>query len=544
MPQPAVTNAFSESEFAAFVDTLSAESARYEKLLALLREDHPVYDERGAAAVVRMRGWILVTLGRLGLTNQALLLVLEELDTGRDAYLVAAAARALRSYPFPMAAFAPFLMRAFHNIRYHDEPVAFDHYGEYPTAATDITPVRELLATLEWLGPAARGVLPELETLRANRGGFSRKMLAELDRTRKTIANAARAEPPPADACCSLPAGFGNALSWARGFRRGCETVESVRFEDHDGASVSFAEFFRGQPCIVVFFYTRCDNPQKCSLTIAKLGRLQSLLFELGLADQIRTAAITYDPAFDAPERIRGYGKNRGVQLSAGHRMLRPTNGINALRTHFKLGVNFVESLVNRHRIEVYLLDAAGAIAASYERIHWDEQQIVDRAAELLKEERVTAPPVIAPVNRAVRPAATVPVFGTLASLGFAFFPKCPLCWAAYFSAFGITSLGQIPYSPWLQPVFVALILLNLFFVWVRGRTTRRITAFGLVAAGAFAIILSRIFPDLGPLFAWCGVGLTLAGSFFSAAQGGKKAAPVLSRASPRGHTRNRRNRL
>jgi protein SCO1/2 len=531
MPQPAVSNALSEPQFAALVDELSADRARRDELLALLREDHPVYDQRGAAAIVRMRGWILIALSRAGVTDAALLFVLEELDAGRDAYLVAAAARALRSYPLPRAAFGPFVMRALNNIRYHDEPVTFDHYGEYAIAATAITPVRELLATLEWLGPAAGGVLPELETLRANRGGLSGKMLAELDRTIKIIADAAPAGAAATEACCSLPPSLGNALSWARGSRRGCQTIESSVFQDHDGASITFSEFFRGQPCVVMFFYTRCDNPQKCSLTIAKLARVQGLLLERGLADQIRTAAITYDPGFDSPDRLRGYGKSRGVHLSGAHRMLRPIDGINALRTHFKLGVNFVESLVNRHRIEVYLLDAAGAIAASYERIHWDEHQIVERAAELLNEERLAKTRVAGPVNRAVRPAATVPVFGALASLGFAFFPKCPFCWAAYLSLFGITSLGRIPYSPWLQPVLVALMLINLFSVWIRGRTTRRMTPFGLVAAGALAIVLSRMAPGLEQTAAWCGVGLTMAGSFLGAAQTHRKTAPFFLKA-------------
>src|SRR6266576_2862613 len=163
MPQSALTNAFSESEFAALVDELSADATRRDQLIALLHEGHPVYDQRGAAAVVRMRGWILIALGRVGLPDSGLLFVLEELDTGRDPYLVAAAARGLRSYVEPLSDFAPFLVRALNNIRYHDEPVTFDHYGEYATAASDLTPIRELLATLEWLGPAAGAVLPELQ---------------------------------------------------------------------------------------------------------------------------------------------------------------------------------------------------------------------------------------------------------------------------------------------------------------------------------------------------------------------------------------------
>jgi len=389
MPLVTATSALSERQFAALVETLSSNSTRRAKLTDLLREDHPVYDQRSAAAIVRMRGWILVALSNVGLTDTTLLFVLEELDTGRDAYLVAAAARALRSYPKPVAAFAPFVMRAITNIRYHDDYVTFEHYGEYATSATETTPLRELLTTLVWLGPHACDILPELETLRVNHGGgFSDKLLLEIDRALEAISRPPSPRKHTTEMCCNLPRSIGDAISWGRGFRRGCETIESTVFEDHDGATITFREFFRGHPSVVVFFYTRCDNPQKCSLTIAKLARLQNLLLERGLAEQIRTAAITYDPGFDIPERLRGYAKNRGVLMNIDHRMLRAVEGLNELREHFKLGVNFVESLVNRHRIEVYLLDAAGRIAASLERIHWDEQQIMDRAVALLNEER------------------------------------------------------------------------------------------------------------------------------------------------------------
>jgi len=336
-----------------------------------------------------MRGWILIALSHVGLTDTALLFVLEELDTGRDAYLVAAAARALRSYANPVAAFAPFVMRAITNIRYHDEYVAFERYGEYAISATGTTSLSELLATLVWLGPHACEILPELEQLRMNRGGgFSNHLLLEIERALEAISGPAPPMDHRTDMCCTSPISLGDALSWVRGSRCGCETIESTVFEDHDGARITFREFFRGHPSVVVFFYTRCDNPQKCSLTITKLARLQNLLLERGLAEQIRTAAITYDPGFDIPERLRGYAKNRGVLMNVDHRMLRAVEGINELRAHFKLGVNFIGSLVNRHRIEVYILDAAGGIAASFERIHWDEQQIIERAVALLNEER------------------------------------------------------------------------------------------------------------------------------------------------------------
>jgi SCO1/SenC len=105
--------------------------------------------------------------------------------------------------------------------------------------------------------------------------------------------------------------------------RRGAGAVESIALHDHKGDTITFKEFFHGRPSIVVFFYTRCDNPMKCSLTVAKLGRVQKLLESCQLADEIQTAAITYDPAFDLPERLRIYGQDRGVRMDAHHRMLK-----------------------------------------------------------------------------------------------------------------------------------------------------------------------------------------------------------------------------
>lgn len=492
-----------EEQFAAWVETLAADPDQRGELTELLRDDHPVYDQRGTAATVRMRGWVLLALARAGagtgLSDGALLYVLEELDAGLDAYLIAAAARALRSYPQPNPAFAPFLLRALNNVRYRDEPVSFEGYGEYADSATSTTAVRELLAALAWLGPNAREVLPELEALRGQR--LSKKVSIELDRALDAIRGASAA-----DSCCALPSGLGNVLSWSSRSRRGSEPIEETIFEDQDGATNSFKDLFKGHPSIVVFFYTRCDNPLKCSLTVTKLARVQKILEAEELSGQIHTAAITYDSAFDLPQRLHVYGKERGVRMDAGHRMLRATDGVGALRSHFKLGVNFIESLVNRHRIEVYVLDAQGRIAASFVRLHWDEREVVSRAAELLREKEV----VKAPVS---------PVLGTLASVGVALFPKCPVCWAGYLSLFGIAGLQRIPYIPWLQPVFFAVVLINLGSIWLRARSTGRMSGFYLVTAGAAAIVVSKLDPALGGA-AYLGIALTLAGSLVSVAGG------------------------
>ncbi|HEU4932530.1 MAG TPA: hypothetical protein VFT48_10640, partial [Pyrinomonadaceae bacterium] len=139
---------FTDDNFCEQLEQLSPDH-----LLDLLREDHPLYDQRGASTVVRMRGWVMLTLARNSLPDAALPFVLEDLDTGVDAYLVAAAAAALRSYPTPNVAFAPFVVRAITNIRYRDERLSLETYGGFAIGTKGTSPVRELLTTLTWLGP-------------------------------------------------------------------------------------------------------------------------------------------------------------------------------------------------------------------------------------------------------------------------------------------------------------------------------------------------------------------------------------------------------
>src|SRR5258708_14863672 len=142
------TSTFSEPQFAELVQAIADDPVRREDLTSLLREDHSFYHQRGTAATVRMRAWVLLALARAGMADAALSFILEELDTGTDPYLVAVAAYALRSCAAPSPEFAPFVMRAVGNVRYRNDPVSLDSYGGYPTSTLATPPPREFLSTL------------------------------------------------------------------------------------------------------------------------------------------------------------------------------------------------------------------------------------------------------------------------------------------------------------------------------------------------------------------------------------------------------------
>jgi cytochrome oxidase Cu insertion factor (SCO1/SenC/PrrC family) len=150
--------------------------------------------------------------------------------------------------------------------------------------------------------------------------------------------------------------------------------------EDQDGTQLSFSEAFAGRASALAFFYTRCTNPQKCSLTVTRLARLARLIETEGINANV--AGITYDPGFDRPSRLRAYGADRGMVFSPRCSLLRTLGPFDPLREAFDLGVGFGPVTVNRHRLDLVVLDGSLAVSKRFERRLWHE----DAALEALRD--------------------------------------------------------------------------------------------------------------------------------------------------------------
>lgn len=478
-----------EELFADQVTALASRPDGSRELLELCDERHPVYREQSPPAISRMRGWVLLALARSEpLPDAALPFVLEELESGGDSYLVSAAAFCLRSSAEPQAAFAGPLLQALFNSKGVGALVTLSDYGGLCSCGSASTsPLRELVETIRWMGPLAAPLAEELETTVQSRAAAP-EVLRELERIVEGLREA------PAACCAGLPDVW-NLLRWKPADRSASAMVNCVSLEDHLGQRHPYREWFAGHPTIVVFFYTRCDNPQKCSLTVAKLGRAQKLLEEHGLAFAIHTAAITYDASYDTPERLYRYGKNRGMRIDEQHHMLRAPEGFDALRRYFELGVSFFDSLVSRHKIEVFVLDSDGRIAASFARLAWSEEKVVKEAAALLTPR--AAKPTFNPLSPAAGLAALV-------------IPKCPLCWATYMSYAGVTGVAAHPSTFALKASVTALLVIHLATVFWRIRATGWKPAHLVSVAGALAITLNvALGGDVAGL-SYVGMGLVL----------------------------------
>jgi protein SCO1/2 len=375
-----------EETLAAFVDLVRTSPERVTDLVDLLSERHPVYVGRSTNATSRMRGYLLAAFENVGLPSDALPYVFEELETGRDAYLVAAAAKALRGSASPSNSYAPFLATAIKNIRFMDDAVTFEEYKPTWPLKRFTTAMDELIQTLLWMGPEAYLAVPALESLLTTSLNSSHPANVRLSEIVAALRSQSQATQTTCCGCGSGDVTYHDQASANPSLDSTRHEVMplDILLEDHEGNLLQTGDFFRDRPTIVVFFYTRCDNPNKCSLTISKLARLQTAISRAGFAEHLQTAAITYDPAFDLAPRLRDYGETRGVIFNDRNRFFRTVTGFDQLREFFTLGVNYGPALVNRHRIELFLVDRNGLLVDEFTRLQWDVDEVLATATALL----------------------------------------------------------------------------------------------------------------------------------------------------------------
>jgi len=367
-----------EDRIAELVDAIKRSPDQRDALLELLPEQNTLYEGRGTNQVIHIRGYVLAAFEQVGLPEAAIPYVLDELQNGHDAYAVAGAARALRGLQNPSSEVIPFLFKAINNIRKMDDAVTFERYKPDWPLTDHTSALKEIFQSFKWLGSNAQTALPDLEALFQDRSSFSETIRREI-----ADAIAAIRASETADRHTFVPLSL---LTFPSADQKKPDLAPTIlEFEDQETNRLTYAEFFSQKPSVVVFFYTRCNNPNKCSLTITKLGRLQQIVREEGLQGQLKTAAITYDPEYDLPARLKAYGNNRGILFSEEDRFLRTLYGLKELQDYYGLGVNFNGSIVNQHRIELFILDDQGRIVETFARLQWDIQDVLNHAKALFR---------------------------------------------------------------------------------------------------------------------------------------------------------------
>lgn len=364
------------AEIVTEVNRLRAAPGGPNVLADMLAEQSPIYCGRSTAEAEQLRSYILAGFEQIGMPASVTAFVVEALQTGMSVHVVAAAARALRGGENLPANTTPLLLAAIERIRGHDDVVRLDQQAD--DQDRPVTALMELFRTLAWLGArAAEAEAPLKEMLRAQPSPFSARVRAEIETALAAVACGHSAAP---SCCASEPP----PISFAPPVATQSADIGSIEMQDQDGTILTLDEFLAGRPSVLTFFYTRCMNPDKCSLTITRLARLQQLIAAAGMQGTVNVAALTYDPAFDLPDRLRSYGAARSMVFDIRNRLLRTTGPFTPIQRWLDLGVGYGSTTVNQHRIDLVILDSARKPRAGIVRQQWHEGQVFAALKDLM----------------------------------------------------------------------------------------------------------------------------------------------------------------
>jgi protein SCO1 len=162
----------------------------------------------------------------------------------------------------------------------------------------------------------------------------------------------------------------------------------SLQVTTHVGQQLTLGELL-DRPTAITFFYTRCDNPNKCACTVGKFGALQRKLAERKIADKSRLLVFTFEPDFDTPDALRSYAASFDLRLDDNALMLRADpRELRALLDELEVPVNFSDKWVTLHGMCVYLFDSEGRMALAKRDGFWEPDRLATLLGELLLEPR------------------------------------------------------------------------------------------------------------------------------------------------------------
>jgi protein SCO1/2 len=454
MNNSSLTKDSTEEEIGKALDRIRKGELSRNLLVDLLSERHNVYIERPSYQMSRIKGYALASFLDVGLPDSAMNFVLDELQNGKNAYMVGSAARGLRGAKQPRALYVNFLIQAVYNLKYHDNSFDLSVFKPDWPLKKPSNGRLEIFKTFQWLKGYAKGAVPELKSFLNNREDFTPEMRDEIQKTIEVIEQDQRELDL---SCCKVEGKSTSSISWLWKGMRNIRNIENLSVQNEDGLIQPLEDVIDQKPTVVVFFYTRCMNPNKCTLTINKIGWLQNELVQRGLENKVNLLAFTYDPNYDTPSKMRIFGENRGIRFGSNTHVLRTRpEEFGVISDFFQLGVNHVASTVNQHRLELFILNQYGSIETTYTRLQWEVDNVVSDLVKLVEPslERRWGSKILKTTQQVVFPILVV------------FFPKCPLCWAAYLSVFGISGLQTIPYSPWLLLILFGVMVFNLVLLY------------------------------------------------------------------------------
>ena len=154
------------------------------------------------------------------------------------------------------------------------------------------------------------------------------------------------------------------------------ETIPSVPLVDQNGRPFSIGG--DGPETIVSFAYTRCPDPDMCSLVTTKFARLEQLLARTG----IRLLEISLDPAYDRPAVLRRYADAVGARPPRWTFATGRPQDVFALARRFGIVFDPARTAARGHTELVAIVASDGTLVDRIDGASWSPNDVAAQARE------------------------------------------------------------------------------------------------------------------------------------------------------------------
>ncbi|MGF1483283.1 MAG: SCO family protein [Opitutales bacterium] len=161
-----------------------------------------------------------------------------------------------------------------------------------------------------------------------------------------------------------------------RVFRTNGEYMPPFALYNQSGALITH-EHLKGKYTVLNFIFTRCQVATMCPAATTRMVRLQNDLADAGLEEKVRQVTITFDPQYDTPGILRGYGDARGIDPARFHLLTGDPQAIRDLCAQFGVQVKDVNKTLD-HTMSTVLLDPNNKIRYRKTGSRWRSEDFLE----------------------------------------------------------------------------------------------------------------------------------------------------------------------
>ena len=158
------------------------------------------------------------------------------------------------------------------------------------------------------------------------------------------------------------------------------DVVPNYTFVNQDAKQIRLNNY-RGKALLLTFIYTRCPDPEFCTLMSDNFAQVERQLGQdPELYAKTHLLSITIDPAYDEPKVLRSYGAahtERYENETFAHWEFATGDQVKDIAQYFGL-TYFPENNQIKHSLRTVIISPEGKVAKVYNGNEWEPEEVVE----------------------------------------------------------------------------------------------------------------------------------------------------------------------